>query len=170
MASSDVVSFMKASSMVLSSLNLDCSGGNPRSGASGSNGGGARCRYPCGHHFWSRRWLEMVLLRGKPQIWVFRIGRWWRTTPLSLLEASFLEQTLARGGSQVEWHVAFRVNNGASRWLGAAEYRRRTWAEMRAQGGGVVWRHGGVIGRIGKVYADLDLQDCLEVRWRWWFM
>jgi hypothetical protein len=31
--------------------------------------------------------------------------------------ASFLEQTLARGGSQVEWHVAFRVDNGASRRL-----------------------------------------------------
>jgi hypothetical protein len=49
--SSDVVSFMKASSMVLSSFDLDCSGGNPRSGAFGSNDDGARRRYPCGHHF-----------------------------------------------------------------------------------------------------------------------
>jgi hypothetical protein len=106
----------------------------------------------------------MVLLWGKPQIWVSQIGRWRRTTPLSLLGASFLEQTLARGGSQVEWLVAFRVDNGASRRLGAAESRRRTWAEMRAQGGGAVWHHGGVIGRIGKVYADLDLDDFLEVR------
>jgi hypothetical protein len=67
MASSDVVSFMKASSMVLSSFDSDCSGGNPRSGASGSNDGGARRRYPCGHHFWSRCRLEMVLLWGNPR-------------------------------------------------------------------------------------------------------
>jgi hypothetical protein len=45
-ASSDVVSFMKASSMVLSSFDSDYSGGNPRSGASGLNDGGARRRYP----------------------------------------------------------------------------------------------------------------------------
>jgi hypothetical protein len=149
--------------MVLSSFDLDCSGGNPRSGASGSNDGGARHRYPCGHQFWSRRRLEMVLLLGKPQIWVSRIRRWRRMTPLSLLGESFLEQTLARGGSQVEWRVSFRVDNGASWRLGAVESRQRTWAEMRAQGGGTVWRYGGVIGRIGKVYADLDLEDCLEV-------
>jgi hypothetical protein len=49
MASLDVVSFMKASSMVLSSFDSDCSRGNPRSGASRSNDGGARRRYPCGH-------------------------------------------------------------------------------------------------------------------------
>jgi hypothetical protein len=147
MASSDVVSFMKASSMVLSSFDSDRSGGNPRSRASGSNDGGARRRYPCGHHFWSRCRLEMVLLRGKPQIWVSRIGRWRHTTPLFLLGASFLEQTLARGGSQVEWRVAFRVENVASRRLGATESRRRTWVEMRAQGGGAVWCHGGIDGR-----------------------
>jgi hypothetical protein len=108
----------------------------------------------------------MVLLRWKPQIWVSWIGRWRRATPLFLLAASFLEQTLARGGFQVEWHVAFRVNNGVSRRLGATESRRRTWAEVRAHRGGAVWCHGGVIGRIGKVYADLNHKDCLEVRWR----
>jgi hypothetical protein len=26
---------------------------------------------------------------------------------------------------------------------------------VRAEGGGAVWRHGGVIGRIDKVYAEL---------------
>jgi hypothetical protein len=87
-------------------------------------------------------------------------------TPLSLLGASFLEQIVARGGSQVEWCVTFHVDNGASRRLGDAESRRRTWAEVRAQGGGAVWRHDGVIGKIGKVYADLSHKDCLEVRWR----
>jgi hypothetical protein len=76
--------------------------------------------------------LEMVLLRGKSQIWVSRIGRWRRAMPLSLVGASFLEQTLASGGSQVEWRVAFHVDNSASRWLGAAESRWRTGAEMRA--------------------------------------
>jgi hypothetical protein len=38
----------------------------------------------------------------------------------------FLEQTLARGGSRVEWRVAFRVDNGAYQRLGATESRRRT--------------------------------------------
>jgi hypothetical protein len=76
--------------------------------------------------------------------------------------ASFLEQTLARGGSQVEWRVAFLVDSGASQRLGAAESQRRTWAEMRAQGGGVVWRHGSVIGRIGNFMWILTL----KIAWR----
>jgi hypothetical protein len=66
--------------------------------------------------------------------------------PLSLLGAPSLEQTLARGGSEVECHVAFRVDN-ASRRHGAAESQWRTWAEMRTQGGGAVWCHGGIDGR-----------------------
>jgi hypothetical protein len=52
---------------------------------------------------------------GNPQIWVSRIGRWQRATPLSLLGASFLEQTLARGGSQVERRADFHVDNAGSR-------------------------------------------------------
>jgi hypothetical protein len=46
MASSDVVTFVKASSMVFSSSDLGCSGGNPRSETSRSNDGDAWCRYP----------------------------------------------------------------------------------------------------------------------------
>jgi hypothetical protein len=98
------------------------------------------------------------LLRGKPQIWVSRIGRWRRVVPFFLLEASFLEQMLARGGSEVEWRASSCVDNGGSRWHGVVESRRRTQAEVRAQG-----RHGGVIDRIDKVYADLNLEDCSEV-------
>jgi hypothetical protein len=41
-----------------------------------------------------------------------------------------------------------------------------TWSEVRAQGGRTIWRHGGIISRIDKVYADLNNEDCLEVRWR----
>jgi hypothetical protein len=108
----------------------------------------------------------MVLLRGKPQIWVSQIRRWRRMMPLSLLGASFLEQTLARGGSRVEWRVAFWVDNVASLRLGAAKSRRRTWAEMRAQGGEVVWCHGGIDGRNYGVYTDIDAEDCSAVRWR----
>jgi hypothetical protein len=37
---------------------------------------------------------------------------------------------------------------------------------MRSQGGGAVWRHGGVIGRIDEVYADLNLEDGSAVQWR----
>jgi hypothetical protein len=66
----------------------------------------------------------------------------------------------------VEWRVAFRVDNVASRQLGAAQSRRRTWAEMRAQGGGAIWCHGGIDGRNYGVYADIDPKDCSEVRWR----
>jgi hypothetical protein len=106
------------------------------------------------------------LLWGKPQIWVSRIGRWRRATPLSLVGASFLEQTLARGGSQVEWCAYSRVDNVGSWRHGTAVSRWRTRVEVRAQGGGAVWRHGGVIGRIDKVYADLNHEDCSEVRWQ----
>jgi hypothetical protein len=66
----------------------------------------------------------------------------------------------------VEWRVAFRVDNVASRQLGAAESRWRTWAEMRAQGGRAVWCHGGIDGRNYEVYADIDPEDCSAVRWR----
>jgi hypothetical protein len=164
MASSDVVSFMKPSSMVLSSFDSDCSGGNPRSGAFRSNDGGTWHRYPVSIIFGADVGWRWCCSGGNPIFGSPRSddGDARRRSPL--LGASFLEQTLARGGSQVEWRVAFRVDNGASRRLGAAESRRRTWAEMRAQGEGAVWRHGGVIGRIGKVYADLDLEDFLEVR------
>jgi hypothetical protein len=35
-----------------------------------------------------------------------------------------------------------------------------------AQEGGVVWCHGGIIGMINGVYADLNLEDGSVVRWR----
>jgi hypothetical protein len=158
--SSDVVSFMKASSMVLSSFDSDCSEGNPRSGASRSNDGGARHRYPCGHHFWSRRRLELVLLRGNPKSGSpgSDDGDARRPSPC------WGHRFWSRPWLEV-WRVIFCVDN-ASRRLGAAESRRRTWAEMRAQGGGAVWCHGGIDGRNYGVYADIDLEDCSAVRWR----
>jgi hypothetical protein len=52
--------------------------------------------------------------------------------------ASFLEQTMVRGGSEIVRCVYFRVNDGGPRWRGAVESRRRTCAEMRVQGGGTV--------------------------------
>jgi hypothetical protein len=65
----------------------------------------------------------------------------------------------------VEWRVAFRVDI-ASRRLGAAESRWRTWADMRTKGGGAVWCHGDIDGRNYCVYADIDPEDCSAVRWR----
>jgi hypothetical protein len=62
-------------------------------------------------------------------------------TPLSLLGASILEQTLARGGSQVERHADSRVDNAGSRRDGVAEARQRTRFKVCTQGGGDVWRH-----------------------------
>jgi hypothetical protein len=51
-SSSDDVSFVKASSTLLSSFVSGCSRGNPRSGAPGSKNGSARCCYPYrGLHF-----------------------------------------------------------------------------------------------------------------------
>jgi hypothetical protein len=41
----------------------------------------------------------------------------------------------------------------------------QTRGEVGAQGGGAVLHHGGVIGRINKVYADPNHEYCLEVRW-----
>jgi hypothetical protein len=69
------------------------------------------------------------------------------TRNAALLAGGHLEQMLARGGSQVEWCAASRVDNGGSRRHGITVARRRTWVEVCAQGGGAVGRHGGVIGR-----------------------
>jgi hypothetical protein len=55
----------------------------------------------------------------------------------------------------VERRVPSCIDDGGSRWHGAAESRRRTRVVMRAQGGGAVWRHGGIVGRIDEVFADL---------------
>ena len=47
---------------------------------------------------------------------------------------------------------------------GAAGYRRWMRLDGRAQGGGAVWCHGGVDGRLGKVYASVP---ALEMdRWK----
>jgi hypothetical protein len=54
------------------------------------------------------------------------------------LGASFLKQTMVRGGSEVERIVSFRVNNGGPRQLGAVDSRRRTRSEVHMRGGGTV--------------------------------
>jgi hypothetical protein len=53
-----------------------------------------------------------------------------------------------------------------SRRRGAAETRCMTWLDGLAQGGGVVWCHGGTDGMNDKVYVNINPIDCLEVRWR----
>jgi hypothetical protein len=158
----DAVTFVKASSMVLSSVYSDCSGGNPRSGAPGSDDGGARRRYPCGHHFWSRCRLDMVLLWGNPQIWVSRVGRWRRVTPLSLVGHHFwsrpwLEVALRWSGVSLSVSTTVRLGGLVPRSLGGGHGLRSVRREEAPSR---------VIGRIDKVYADLNLEDCLEVRWR----
>jgi hypothetical protein len=49
--------------------------------------------------------------------------------------ASFLEQTLAGGGFEVEWCVSSTVNDCGYRQRGAMESRRRKHAKVRAQDG-----------------------------------
>jgi hypothetical protein len=93
--------------------------GNPRSGAPGSNNGGARRPRTL---FWSRCRLEMVLLWWKPQIWVSRIGRWRRTTPLFLLGASFwsrpwLEVALRWSGMSLSVSTTVRISGLVPRSL-----------------------------------------------------
>jgi hypothetical protein len=46
------------------------------------------------------------------------------------LGASYLEQTLARGGYKVERRVSSHINNGGSQQRGAAESRRRMHVEV----------------------------------------
>ena len=40
---------------------------------------------------WYSAHLHQSTLRGKPSIWVFPIGRCWRSAVMSLMEASFME-------------------------------------------------------------------------------
>jgi hypothetical protein len=54
--------------------------------------------------------------------------------------------------------------HGASKIMDTFE-TYQTRGEVGAQGGGAVLHHGGVIGRINKVYADPNHEYCLEVRW-----
>jgi hypothetical protein len=57
-----VVTLLKASLLQPSPTRPGCSGGNPRSGSPGSNDSDVQRRSPrWGHHFWSRRWLEVSL-------------------------------------------------------------------------------------------------------------
>ena len=51
----------------------------------------------------------------------------------------------------------YRVDGGESRRYGAAGSRWRTRADGRPQGGGVVWRHGGVDNRPCKVNALIHI-------------
>jgi hypothetical protein len=59
----------------------------------------------------------------------------------------------------VEQCASFLVYYGGSRRRGATESRQRAQVAVRAQGGGSIRRHGGIIGRIDEVYADLNLED-----------
>jgi hypothetical protein len=70
-----------------------------------------------------------------------------------------LGQTLARGGFEVERYASSHMNNGGYQRCGVAKSQQMTCSEVHAQGGGVIWFHGGIIGRIGEVYADLNLED-----------
>jgi hypothetical protein len=49
---------------------------------------------------------------------------------------------------------------------GAAGTHCLTWLDGLKLGGGVVWCHGGTDARNDRVYADINPEDCLEVRWR----
>ena len=49
-----------------------------------------------------------------------------------------------------------------SRRCGAAGYRWRIQLTYVQREVGAAWRRGDVVGRTGEVYADLDLEDCLE--------
>jgi hypothetical protein len=57
---------------------------------------------------------------------------------------------MARGGSEVEWCVPTRIDDVVSWRRGAAEARRRLHDVLHAQGGGTIWRHGGVDGKPGE--------------------
>jgi hypothetical protein len=52
----------------------------------------------------------------------------------------------ARGGVVCIFHV----NDAESWWRGAAESRRRACLDGLAQGGGTIWRHGGIDGWSGE--------------------
>jgi hypothetical protein len=75
---------------------------------------------------------------GETQIWVSRIRRWRRTVPFFPYGVSFLEQSLARCGSEVERCVPSRID-GVGSWRRGAVYARRTvYIVLLAQGGGTV--------------------------------
>jgi hypothetical protein len=60
--------------------------------------------------------------------------------------------------SKVERHVSSRIDDGGSRRRGAAKSQWRTCAKVRAQGGGTVWRHGGIIVGSTKFIGILTLK------------
>jgi hypothetical protein len=70
-----------------------------------------------------------------------------------------LENILA--GVVMRWSgVAFlRIIDDESLWHGAAVPRRRSRDGGHVQGGGTVWRHGGVNDRPGRGHTDLCLED-----------
>jgi hypothetical protein len=80
----------------------------------------------------------------------------------SPLRASFLEQTLAGGGSEVERRVSSHINDGGSQQRGATEFRRRMHVEVCTPGGGTFCSHGGIIGRIRKFMHILTLKMALR--------
>jgi hypothetical protein len=60
--------------------------------------------------------------------------------PLSLLGASFLEQSLDSGGSQEERCVPSYIDDGGFWRRSVMEARRRVRVVLHEQGGGTVWR------------------------------
>jgi hypothetical protein len=60
-----------------------------------------------------------------------------------------LEQSLARGGSEVERHVPSCIDDGGF-WRSGAVECQMLHAVLRAQGGGTIWCHGGVDGNPSK--------------------
>ena len=100
----------------------------------------------------------LALLRGKPQIRLFRIGRWRHSMSLSLLGALFWSSgrmEVARSGAV----YFFIVDNTDSRRHGTVESRCRMYVVGLAQGGGAVWHRGDVDGRPGKVIASITQED-----------
>jgi hypothetical protein len=81
------------------------------------------------------------------------------------LEGIFLEQALIGlvrmwiGGAA----CFYCVDYDKSQWCGAAGSWRRVCDDGCTQGGGVVWRRGGVDGRNDEVYANIYLEDCSAV-------
>jgi hypothetical protein len=62
--------------------------------------------------------------------------------------------------------VASTIYDDESRRHGAAGSRWRACDDGRAEGGSVVWHHGGVNDMNDEFYGDIYLEDCLVVQWK----
>jgi hypothetical protein len=119
----------------------------------GSDDGGAQHRYPsCGHLFWSRCRLEWCCSGGNYRSRFARSDDG-DTRCRSFLWGIILEQSLARGGYEVERCVPYRIDYSWSWWRATAEARWRLHFVLRVQGGRTIWRHGGVDGEPGRSFT-----------------